>query len=43
MHGYATSVLATLRKGLTKLETAPSHPRAWGWRAVQSELVNGIS
>ena len=21
----------------------PSHPRAWGWRAVQSELVDGIS
>jgi len=21
----------------------PSHPRAWGWRAVQSELGDGIS
>ena len=21
----------------------PSHPRAWGWRAVQSELSDGIS
>jgi hypothetical protein len=21
----------------------PSHPRAWGWRAIQSELFDGVS
>jgi hypothetical protein len=42
MSGLRREALLPTPVGIRPLRH-PSHPRAWGWRAIQSELFDGVS